>query len=109
MSYILFHLIVGIYHIIKWAIFKSRLWIIAIPTAIVLILFYDWYEANTILADAIGIVILADVLVRWIITLVRKIKDNKLERAYRLKKAYEEYGEPVVLKKHNVSEESNGN
>ena len=109
MSYLLFHLIIGIYHIIKWVIFKSRLWVVAIPAAIVLIFFYDWYEVNTILADAIGIIIAAGVLASWITTLVRKIKDNKLERAYRLKKAYEEYGEPVVLKKHNVSEESNGN
>ena len=109
MSYVLFHLIIGIYHIIKWAIFKSRLWVIAIPTAIVLIFFYDWYESNTIQADAIGIVILAGVLASWTITLKRKIKDNKLERAFRLKKAYEEYGEPIVLKKQNISEESNGN
>lgn len=99
MSYLIGYLIIGIYHIIKWTVFKSRLWIVSIPAAITLIFSYEWYEANTRLADIIGIVLLAGVLASWIVTLIKKIKDNKLERAYLVKRVYEKYGEPVVLKK----------
>ena len=103
MSYLLAHLIIGIIYVIKWAVFKSRLWIVALPTAVILIFFHDWYEANILLADIIGIVIFLGILTSWIVTLIKKIKDNKRERAYLLKKAYEKYGEPVVIKKNHTN------
>ncbi len=103
MSYLIGYLIIGIYHLIKWTVFKSRLWIAAIPVTVTFIFFYGWYEANTMLADIIGIVLIASVLASWIVTLIKKIKDNKLERAYLVKRAYEKYGEPIVLKKRNTN------
>ena len=78
-------------------LFKTRLIIAAFPIAAVLIFFKDWYEANTQLANGIGIALIALVAVSWIVTLVRYIKARKHNKDLVLDWAYERFGQPIVL------------
>lgn len=99
MAHILAFIIIAAVKIIKWTLIKTRLFIAAIPIAGAFIFFMDWYEANELLADAIGIALIAGVAVSWIVTLVKYIKARKHNKALVLDWAYERYGEPVVLTK----------
>jgi len=53
MAHIIAFIIMAAIKIIKWTLIKTRLYIAAIPIAVVLIFFKDWYEMNTLLADTI--------------------------------------------------------
>lgn len=97
MAHIIAFVIIAAIKIIKWTLIKTRLYITAIPMAAVLIFFKDWYEANTLLVDAIGIALIVGVAVSWIISLVRYIKGRKRNKEMVLDWAYERYGEPIVL------------
>lgn len=97
MAHIIAFIIIAAIKIIKWALIKSRLYIPAIPMAAVLIFFKAWYEANTLLVDAIGIALIAGVVASWIISLVRYIKGRKRNKEMVLDWAYERYGTPIVL------------
>ena len=97
MAHIIAFIVIAAIKIIKWTLIKTRLYIPAIPIAVILILFRNWYEANTLLADAIGIALIAGVAVSWIITFVKYIKGRKRNKEMVLDWAYERYGEPIVL------------
>ena len=77
MIQLLFAIAVIAYRIVKWILIKTRLYAVAIPMVAVLIFFSDWYEANTLLADSIGIALIAGVVISWIFTLIKYIKDRK--------------------------------
>lgn len=77
MAHIIAFIIIAAIKIIKCTLIKTRLYIAAIPMAAVLIFFKAWYEANMLLADAIGIALIAGVAVSWIISLARYIKGRK--------------------------------
>jgi RsiW-degrading membrane proteinase PrsW (M82 family) len=97
MAHIIAFIIMAASKIIKWTLIKTRLYIAAIPIAVVLIFFKDWYEMNTPLADTIGIVLITGVAVSWIISLVRYIKGRKRNKEMVLDWAYERCGKPIVL------------
>ena len=97
MAHIIAFVIIAVIKTIKWTLIKSRLYIAAIPMAAVLIFFKAWYEMNTLLADAIGIALIAGVAVSWIISLVRYIKGRKRNNEMVLDWAYERYGTPIAL------------
>lgn len=97
MAHIIAFIIIAAIKIIKWTLIKTRLYITAIPMAAVLIFFKDWYEANTLFVDVIGIALITGVAVSWIISLVRYIKGRKRNKEMVLDWAYERYGEPIVL------------
>lgn len=81
----------------KWSLIKTRLIIVALPVAVVLIFFKDWYEANALLADYLGFALIASVAVSWIATLVRYIKGRMHNKELVRDWAYERYGQPIVL------------
>jgi len=91
------------YKLIKWTLIKTRLYIVAIPITVILILFREWYDANTQLADIIGIALIIGVVVSWIFTLVYYIKVKRNNKELITDWAYERYGEPVVYKKRTQS------
>ena len=99
MIQLLFAIAMIAYKIIKWTLIKTRLYAVAIPMAAVLIFFSDWYEANTFLADCIGITLIAGVVISWIFTLIKYIKGRKKNKELIVDWAYERYGKPVVYKK----------
>jgi len=101
MIQLLFAIAIIAYKIIKWTLIKTRLYAVAIPMAAVLIFFTDWYEANAILADSIGITLIAGVAISWIFTLVKYIKGRRKSKELVLDWAYERYGEPVIYQKAN--------
>ncbi len=59
MAHLIAFIIIGAVKIVKWMLFKTRLIIAAFPIAVVLIFFKDLYEANTQLANGIGIALIA--------------------------------------------------
>ena len=67
--------------------------------AAVLIFFTDWYEANTLLADSIGVALFAGVVISWIFTLIKYMKGGKKNKELIMDWAYEGDGEPVVYQK----------
>ena len=91
------------YKLIKWTLIKTRLYIVAIPITVILILFREWYDANTQLADIIGIALIIGVVVSWIFTLVYYIKVKRNNKELITDWEYERYGEPVVYKKRTQS------
>ena len=97
MAHLIAFIIIGVVKLVKWTLFKTRLIIAALPVAAVLIFFKDWYEANTQLADGIGIALVVGVAASWIVTLVRYIKTTKHNKELVLDWAYERYGQPIVL------------
>ena len=97
MAHIIAFIIIAAIKIIKWTLIRTRLYIPVIPIAVVLIFFKDWYEMNTLLADTIGIALIAGVVASWIITLAKYIKGKKRNKELVLDWAYERYGEPIVL------------
>ena len=99
MIQLFFALVMIAYKIIKWTLIKTRLYAVAIPMATVLIFFTDWYEANTLLADSIGMALIAGVAISWIFTLIKYIKGRKKNKELIMDWAYERYGKPVVYKK----------
>ena len=99
MIQLLFAIVVIAYKIVKWALIKTRLYAVAIPMAAVLIFFSDWYEANTLIADSIGLALISGVVISWTFTLIRYIKCRKKNKELVLDWAYDRYGEPVVYRK----------
>lgn len=97
MAHLIAFIIIGAVKLVKWTLFKTRLIIAAIPLATVLIFFRDWYEANVLLADSIGVALIAGVAASWIVTLSRYIKARKHNKGLVLDWAYERYGQPIVL------------
>jgi hypothetical protein len=97
MAHIIAFLIIGAVKVVKWTLVKTRLLIVAIPAAVVLIMFKEWYEANALLTDGIGFALIVGVGASWIVTLVRYIKARKHNRELVLDWAYERYGQPIVL------------
>ena len=97
MAHIIALAIIAVIKIVKWTLIKTRLYIAAIPIAVDLIFFKDWYEMNTPLADTIGIVLITGVAVSWIITFTKNIRGRKRNKELVLDWAYERYGEPIVL------------
>lgn len=87
------------FKVLKWILGKTRLYIAAIPISIMFIFFSEWYEANKLLGDCLGIALIIAVGISWIVTLVKKThiknKNNKLLIDW----AYERYGEPTVYRK----------
>jgi len=99
MIQLLFAIVIIAYKIIKWTLVKTRLYAVVIPMAAVLIFFTEWYEANTLLADSIGIALIAGVVISWIFSLIKYIKGRKKNKELIMDWAYERYGEPVVYRK----------
>lgn len=99
MIQLLFAIAIITFKIIKWILIKTRLYIAAIPMAVILIFFREWYEANTLLADFIRIALIAIVVISWIFTLIKYIKGRKKNKELIIDWAYERYGKPVVYKK----------
>lgn len=97
MAHLIAFIIIGAVKLVKWSLIKTRLIIAVLPVAVVLIFFKDWYEANTQLADSIGIALIVGVAASWIFTLVRYIKARKHNKELVLDWAYERYGQPIVL------------
>ena len=97
MAHLIAFLIIGAVKLVKWSLIKTRLIIAALPVAAVLIFFKDWYEANTLLADGIGFVLVVSVAASWIVTLVLYIKAKKHNKELVLDWAYERYGQPIIL------------
>lgn len=97
MAHIIALLIITAAKIIKWTLIKTRLIIAALPVAVVLIFFKNWYEANALLADSIGFALIVGVAVSWVVTLMRYIKARKHNRELVLDWAYKRYGQPIVL------------
>lgn len=97
MSHIIALLIIVAVKAIKWTLIKTRLFIVSLPAATVFLFFKDWYEANMLLADGIGIALIAGVIASWIVTLVRHIKARKNNKTMVLDWAYERYGQPIML------------
>lgn len=85
--------------LIKWILIKTRLYVAAIPMASVLIFFEEWYEANILLADSIGVMLIAGVGISWIFSLVKYIKSRKKNKDLIVDWAHKRYGEPVVYRK----------
>ncbi len=97
MAHIIAFVVIIAAKIVKWGLLKSRLIFAALPIAIVLLFFKDWYESNKMLADGIGVAIIAGVAISWVITLIRYIRNRKSNKEMILDWAYERYGEPVIL------------
>ena len=97
MAHLIAFLIIGAIKVVKWALIKTRLMVVALPAAVVLIFFKDWYETNTMLADGIGFALIAGVAASWILTLVRRSKARKHNKELIMDWAYERYGQPIVL------------
>ncbi len=103
MAHFIAFIIIGAIKLVKWTLIKTRLIVAALPAAAVLIFLKDWYEANTLLADGIGIALITGVAASWIVTLVKYIKARKHNKKLVLDWAYERYGQPIVLTR-NVQE-----
>jgi len=97
MAHLIAFIIIGAVKMVKWTLIKTRLIIVALPAAVVLIFFKDWYEAHIPLADGIGFALIAFVVASWVVTLVRYIKARKHNKELVLDWAYERYGQPIVL------------
>ena len=99
MSYILSYLIILTVKTVKWLIIKSRLYIAALPISIIVLFFNDWYMSNIITVYLIGAALLLCIVVSWSITILKYIKDKKLNSMKTMNYAYAKYGEPILLKK----------
>ena len=91
MMHILAFIIISVFKIIKWILIKSRLFIIVIPVAIVLMFYPDWYNANTLFAELIGFIMAILIMISWIVTLIKYLKIRKQNKERMIKWAYERY------------------
>lgn len=92
-------LIILVANIINWTIIKTRLYVVVVPVSAVFVFFKEWYEANTLIVDSIGMTLIVGITVSWIITLVSHIQYKKRQRQRDVAYVYSQYGEPVVLTK----------
>ena len=59
MAHILVFIVIALIKIIKWLLIKSRLFIVAIPMAMVIIFSKEWCDKNEYFFEALGIALIA--------------------------------------------------
>ncbi len=74
MAHILAFIVIALIKILNWVLIKSRLFIVAIPMAIVMIFYKEIYENNASLFIAISVSITIIIISSWIVTFFKYLK-----------------------------------
>ena len=77
MIQLIFALTILLFKLIKLILIKTRLYIVAVPMIVVLVLLSGWHRANTFIVGSIGIILIIIVLISRIYTLIKHTKSRK--------------------------------